>query len=80
MTFEINPEALERLLNQPAVVERVTLSRGSREGAIDSGSLSYTGLGSRFFLSDETRQSIRLSLLSFEEDWNAPGMEAYDES
>ncbi len=78
MTFEIDSDALARLAVAPP--EQYAIGDEFKRGAvISSGTISSTTVLDRDLLPAETRLAIRLSLLSFEEDWNAPGMEAYDE-
>ncbi len=80
MTFEINLDALQQLVGQQAaVVAGFPVDVEVLNSAISTGSMSYTGIVNPAFMPAEGQLAVRRSLASFEQDWNAPGMEAYDE-
>lgn len=77
MTFDIDPTALERMAAQQSPAWSIN-DEYQKGGSISSGRMSSTGFVHQDLLPSEARLPIRLSLLSFEEDWSAPGMDAYD--
>ncbi len=77
MTFTISINALRFEEATPLAAAASTGAEMYSRPTNMHGSVSFAG-GAVEALAPEARLPVRLSLLSFEEDWNAPGMEAYD--